>query len=236
MPMDIRPIHRVYNNTSIEQPNNTDTISTDDMTDKSATHLYENESRSDRNEEKKERKKLNTERRQRNRDRIRLALRIQKRFDKDRKGTPPTRIKKNRFIIDHICYTTASKACVKWFGYRDPTIEPLTRLFEDAPEEVYAYLEKGEISKKSYLTYLKIRDQQRNNKRKRCRSDQREDYSSEVHTSDIEKAEGSEYEKEVGEENKKEVGEENEKEIGERNEEREGESTTEVEGSDEEQG
>lgn len=206
------------------------------MTDTNMTHLPESDLRtSNRCEERKERIKSNADRRQRNRDRMNLALRIQQRFDEDRKGTPPARIKKNRFIIDHICYTTASEACVKWYGYKNPTIEPLTKLFEDAPEEIYTYLRKGEISKKKYLTYLKVRDQQRINKRKRNRSDQREDYSSEVHTSEIEKAEDSEHEKEIEERNEKELEKMKEKEKEERNEQREGESTTEVEGSDEEQ-
>ena len=162
---------------------------------------------------------MNKEQRKIDRHRRQLAFKIQKRFDADRQGKQPQEVGENRFVIDHICYTTAYHACVKWCGYKQPTMEPLFELFKDAPKEVCMYIQKGLISKKEYLTYLKVRDQQKTKKKLRKKSNDSEENSSEVHTSEIESDNNDN-------KNKGDV-------IEGRNGKEDAESTTEVEGSEE---
>jgi hypothetical protein len=164
-------------------------------------------------------KKRNKDQRKIDRQRRQQAFAIQKRFDDDRQGDQPTEVEVNKFVIDHICYTTELYACVKWVGYKQPTMEPLIDLFDDAPQEVCAYIEKGLISEKEYLTYLKVRDLQKRKRKLRKRSSNSGEDSSEVHTSEIEADNNDD-------KSKNEV-------IDREDEKDNAESTTEVEGSEE---
>lgn len=178
--------HTVYTTEHTEQKNNTGSKLTGDMTDRQAIYIPGKKSKAMKETNKRTKTYMNKKQRRIDRQRRQQAFKIQKRFDDDRQGKQPQEVEENRFVIDHICYTTASHACVKWCGYKQPTMEPLFNLFEDAQEEVCMYIQKGLISKKEYLTYLKVRDQQKAKKKLQRKSDDSEGNSSEVHTSEIE--------------------------------------------------
>ena len=201
--------HTVYTSKNIDQKNNNiESKLTEHMTDGQEKSTPGKKSKNMKKNQKRTRTQMNKEQRKMDRQRRQRAFAIQKRFDADRQGQQPEEVGENRYVIDHICYTTALYACVKWCGYIQPTMEPLFDLFTDAPNEVCTYIEKGLISKKEYLTYLKVRDQQKAKKKLHKKSSDSEVDSSEVHTSEIE----------------------DDKDDQENNEQ---ESTTEVEGSEE---
>ena len=210
--------HKVYKTKHIEQESNIESKSTEDMTDRRETSTPGKKSKAMKTNNKRKKTYMNREQRKLDRQRRQRAFKIQKRFDDDRRGKQPQEVGENQFVIDHICYTTTSHACVKWHGYKQPTMEPLGKFFEDAPELMDEYTKKGVISEKEYLIYLKVRDQQKIEKRLRRKLSDGEENSSEVHTSEIE------------DDNEKE---ENENENDNYKKNNEQESTTEVEGSEE---
>ena len=140
-----------------------------------------------RMKKRKTKKVIERERKKKHNKQHKKAWELQKRFDEDREeGEQPKKIAQNRYVIDHICFSTELTVGIRWICGR-MTEEPKLKILEDAKEAYEEYEKKGKITRQEYMTYLKFRDEFKyERRRRRGEEEQRDSDSSDVNTSDIE--------------------------------------------------
>ena len=142
-----------------------------------------------RMKKRKTKKVIERERKKKHNKQHKKAWELQKRFDEDREEgeqPEPKKIAKDRYVIDHICFSTELTVGIRWICGR-MTEEPKLKILEDAKEAYEEYEKKGKITRQEYMTYLKFRDEFKyERRRRRGEEEQHDSDSSDVNTSDIE--------------------------------------------------